>query len=165
MSAPVTWFEITSRNSIALREFYAQTFGWQMQPMEGDQPYAVVETGGEGGDLGGIGDAAGANRVTFYIAVDDPQAYLDRVERSRRASRHPPDRRARRRHLRPLCRSGGKRHRPHDARLMAGATLLIEYLVDDPSEWRRIFDADPLGRSAQEPPATRSNMTPMTSDT
>jgi hypothetical protein len=26
------------------------------------------------------------------------------------------------------------------------ATLLIEYRVDDVSEWRRIFDADPLDR-------------------
>jgi predicted enzyme related to lactoylglutathione lyase len=29
---------------------------------------------------GGIGAAEGPNQVTFYIEVDDPQAYLDRVE-------------------------------------------------------------------------------------
>lgn len=80
MSAPVTWFEITSSNSLALRDFYAGVFGWRMQPLEGGTPYAVVDTGAEGGIAGGIAEAANANRVTFYIAVDDPQAYLDRIE-------------------------------------------------------------------------------------
>jgi predicted enzyme related to lactoylglutathione lyase len=36
--------------------------------------------GAEGGIGGGIGDAQGPNQVVFYIEVDDPQAYLDRVE-------------------------------------------------------------------------------------
>jgi uncharacterized protein len=76
-AAPVTWFEITSSNSLALRDFYASVFGWAMQPLESETPYAVVDTGVDGGIAGGIGEAAGANRVTFYIAVDDPQAYLD----------------------------------------------------------------------------------------
>lgn len=82
MNAPVTWFEITSHNSMKLRDFYAETFGWQMQPLESELPYAVVDTGGEGGIAGGIGESANANRVTFYIAVDNPQAYLDRVEQA-----------------------------------------------------------------------------------
>lgn len=30
--------------------------------------------------------------------------------------------------------------------MMADATLLIEYRVDDPVGWRRMFDADPLER-------------------
>jgi uncharacterized protein len=82
MAAPVTWFEISSRNSVALRDFYAGVFGWNLQPVEGDQPYAVVEAGGEGGIAGGIGEADGTNQILFYIEVDDPQAYLDRIERA-----------------------------------------------------------------------------------
>ncbi len=32
MGNPVTWFEINSKNSVALRDFYADLFGWQMSP-------------------------------------------------------------------------------------------------------------------------------------
>ena len=146
MGAPVTWFEITSHNSVGLRDFYAQTFGWQMQPMEGGQPYAVVDTGGDGGISGGIGDAANANRVTFYIAVDDPQAYLDRIEQAGGRIVIPltvvPDVVT----FALFADPEGNVIGLTTLDSMAGATLLIEYRVDDPVEWRRIFDADPLDR-------------------
>ena len=42
--------------------------------------YGIVDTHGEGGIGGGIAQGDGESRVTFYIQVDDPQAYLDRAE-------------------------------------------------------------------------------------
>jgi predicted enzyme related to lactoylglutathione lyase len=79
MGAPVTWFEISSANSKDLREFYATAFDWRLNPVEGF-PYALVDTGVEGAIPGGIGEAQGPNQVIFYVEVDDPQAYLDRIE-------------------------------------------------------------------------------------
>ena len=82
MGAPVTWFEINSGNSTALREFYAELFGWSVRPVLDAPPYALVDTGRDGAIGGGIADAARYNQVIFYIEVDDPQAYLDRLERA-----------------------------------------------------------------------------------
>jgi uncharacterized protein len=79
MGNPVTWFEINSANSVALRDFYADLFGWRMEPYPGDPPYALVNTGSAGAIGGGIGEADGSSRALFYIEVDDPQVYLDRI--------------------------------------------------------------------------------------
>jgi uncharacterized protein len=81
MGAPVTWFEINTTDSKAVRRFYAELFGWQLQIID-EVNYALVDTGAEGAIGGGIGDARGPNQVTFYIEVDDPQAYLDRIEQA-----------------------------------------------------------------------------------
>lgn len=78
MANPVVHWEIGARDPGKQREFYARLFGWKMQ----DHPpmnYVTVDTGG-GGINGGIlrspGDMA---YVTFYVQVDDPQAYLDKA--------------------------------------------------------------------------------------
>lgn len=42
--------------------------------------YGIVDTHAEGSIGGGIAAADGPNHVTFYVAVDDPQAYLDKIE-------------------------------------------------------------------------------------
>ena len=81
MGAPVTWFEISTTEAKAVREFYADLFGWNLQVVE-EANYALVDTGVEGAIGGGIGEAQGANQVMFYIEVDDPQAYLDRIEKA-----------------------------------------------------------------------------------
>jgi predicted enzyme related to lactoylglutathione lyase len=79
MGAPVTWFEINSSDAKAVREFYAELFGWKLDVLE-EAGYAMVDTGVEGAIGGGIGEAQGPNRVVFYIEVDEPQAFLDRIE-------------------------------------------------------------------------------------
>ena len=79
MGAPVVHFEIQSKDPKKLHEFYSSIFGWHIDasnPMN----YGVVDTHGEGGIGGGIGGAEGPNMVTFYIAVDDPQAHLEKIE-------------------------------------------------------------------------------------
>jgi len=81
MGAPITWFEISTSKSKTLRDFYAKIFGWKLQVLD-DMDYALVDTQSEQGIGGGIGEARGPNQVSFYIEVDDPQAYLDRVEKA-----------------------------------------------------------------------------------
>jgi predicted enzyme related to lactoylglutathione lyase len=76
----VAWFEVTGRDGEKLQQFYGGLFGWKINasnPMR----YGMVEAGG-GGIGGGIGQSQnGGNQVTFYVAVDDPQTYLDKAER------------------------------------------------------------------------------------
>ena len=79
MGQPVVHFEITGRNGKRLQDFYAKLFGWKIDasnPMN----YGIVDTQSEGGIGGGIGPTDGESGVTFYIEVDDPQAYVDRIE-------------------------------------------------------------------------------------
>lgn len=81
MGDPVTWFEISTSEAKAVREFYAELFGWNLQILDAHN-YALVDTGVEGAVAGGIGEARGPNQVVFYIEVNDPQAYPDRIEES-----------------------------------------------------------------------------------
>jgi predicted enzyme related to lactoylglutathione lyase len=81
MRAPVTWFEITNSDAKAAQAFYAKLFGWNLQVLE-EANYALVDTGVESAIGGGIGQAQGPNQVVFYIEVDDPQAYPDRIEQA-----------------------------------------------------------------------------------
>jgi len=81
MGAPVVHFEILGQNGKALQEFYANLFGWKINA---DNPmgYGLVDTDSDGKGIGG--GIGGANEgepgwVTFYVEVDNLQAYLDKV--------------------------------------------------------------------------------------
>ena len=79
MGQPVVHFEILGKDAKKLQEFYAGLFDWHIDannPMN----YGIVDTHGDGGIGGGIGPAQGPNQVTFYVQVDDPQAYLNNIE-------------------------------------------------------------------------------------
>ena len=83
MPNPVTWFELIGRDSVALQGFYRDVFGWKVGPPSGPEMgnYAMVDNEGQGIG-GGIGAAMGPQdqpRVTIYIQVDDPDAYLAKV--------------------------------------------------------------------------------------
>jgi predicted enzyme related to lactoylglutathione lyase len=78
MGSPVTWFEINSTHPTKLHEFYAKAFGWKIRPVTGMNS-AMVDTDSGAGIAGSIGEAEGSSQVTFYVEVDDPQSYLDRV--------------------------------------------------------------------------------------
>jgi uncharacterized protein len=81
MEAPVTWFEVNTSDAKSAREFYGTIFGWKLQVLE-ETNYALVDVGVEGAIGGGIGEAQGPNQVVFYIEVDDPTTYLDRIEQA-----------------------------------------------------------------------------------
>src|SRR2546426_12639132 len=81
MANPVTWFEVTGKDGKKLQDFYSGVFGWKINA-DNPMQYGIVDAGDTGGGIGGgisAGDG-GTKQVTFYIAVDNPQAYLDKVE-------------------------------------------------------------------------------------
>jgi predicted enzyme related to lactoylglutathione lyase len=77
MTNPVMHFEIMGKDAIALQKFYADIFGWKLTPPMAEMGnYSLYDNEGKGIG-GGIGE--GDSRVTVYIEVDDPQAYMDKV--------------------------------------------------------------------------------------
>lgn len=81
MPHPVTWFEITGNDSNKLLSFYKSVFDWKVEsaPMPDGSSYHMV-AGEEGGIGGGISQGPGGGHVTVYVEVDDPDAYLKKVE-------------------------------------------------------------------------------------
>ena len=79
MPNPVVHFEVTGKDGKKLQSWYSDIFGWKVNA-ENPMDYGIVDAQGSG-IAGGI--SAGENGeklVTFYIAVADPQAALDKVE-------------------------------------------------------------------------------------
>ncbi len=82
MQNPVVWFEIVGKDGEKLRRFYTELFGWKIDGATADSDYGLVQAAG-GGIGGGVGKSedGGAGHVTFFVEVDDPKAYLARVEK------------------------------------------------------------------------------------
>ena len=79
MPNPVTHFEIQSADAEKTRAFFQDVFSWHLNGMP-EMGYALVDTQTESGIGGGIGESPdGQTYVSFYIEVDDAQAYLDKV--------------------------------------------------------------------------------------
>jgi uncharacterized protein len=76
----VAWFEITGKDGPALQQFYARLFDWHIQDAGDGSGYGVVQAA-QGGIGGGVGAAQDGDtgRVTFYVEVDDPAAYLQKA--------------------------------------------------------------------------------------
>ena len=76
----VAWFEVTGKDGAKLQDFYRRVFGWQVQDAGDGSGYGLVQPGdkGIGGGIGAAQDG-GPGQVTFYVEVDDPNAYLARV--------------------------------------------------------------------------------------
>lgn len=76
MSNPVIHFEVVGGDANGLQRFYAEAFGWRIEPAASG--YAMALTGSDRGIHGGIGapPEGGAGRVTFYIEVADLEATL-----------------------------------------------------------------------------------------
>jgi uncharacterized protein len=80
MPNPVVHFEVIGKNAKKLQDFYNGVFRWKISA-ENPMNYGIIEAQGSGiggGVSGGAGDGS-QSYVTFYIEVDDPQAYLDKV--------------------------------------------------------------------------------------
>jgi predicted enzyme related to lactoylglutathione lyase len=75
---PVVHFEIGCRDSAKTGDFYSKLFDWQINVAG---PASVIQTGaGKGidGHITSLGHEP-QNYVTFYVEVDDIQAYLDKA--------------------------------------------------------------------------------------
>ena len=82
MAAPVVHWEINAKDGKRAQEFYASLFDWKINA---DNPmnYGLVDTGSKEGARGGIGqnsDSQPGPSVTFYVQVNDLQAYLAKAE-------------------------------------------------------------------------------------
>lgn len=78
MPNPVVHFEVLGKDGKKSQKFYGDLFGWHIDssnPMN----YGVVDTHA-GGINGGVAQAPATPQLTFYVAVDDLQKYLDKVE-------------------------------------------------------------------------------------
>jgi predicted enzyme related to lactoylglutathione lyase len=92
MPNPVIHFEITTKNADALSDFFRKAFDWEIAGAhpgtgrDGIPKYLIVRPTGEEFPQrcinGGIGETPAGydGHVTFYIAVDDVGAALDKVE-------------------------------------------------------------------------------------
>ena len=79
MADKVVHFEVVGKDAAKLHQFYGSLFGWNVNA-ENPMNYGIVDAA-EAGIGGGIGQAeSGSGHVTFYVGVDDPQAYLDKAE-------------------------------------------------------------------------------------
>jgi predicted enzyme related to lactoylglutathione lyase len=78
MGQPVVHFEIGCRDSAKTADFFNRLFDWQMQPMG---PATMINTGTGAGIQGHISSLGHEphNYTTFYVQVDNVQAYLDKV--------------------------------------------------------------------------------------
>ena len=77
MPHPVVHFEIGCRDTAKTREFFSGLFGWQID----SGPMGAVNTGSAEGVQGHI-TALGHEPfqyTTFYVEVEDVQAYLDKA--------------------------------------------------------------------------------------
>lgn len=83
MGNPVVHFEFYAKDIKAQSNFYAETFGWDMNAHE-ESGYVMFNTGSEEGIGGGGIQMDGEHEgmkpyITFYIQVDDLQESLAKV--------------------------------------------------------------------------------------
>jgi predicted enzyme related to lactoylglutathione lyase len=75
-------FEVVSSRPERAQAFYSDLFDWTVDVDPSMGGYGLVDTGVEGGVIGGIGPsmAPGDTGVKVYVRVDDLGAYLDKAE-------------------------------------------------------------------------------------
>lgn len=81
MPNPVVHFEVIGKDAKKLHDFYGRLFDWKIQDMGPEMGnYGMIEAEGGHGIGGGIGAGQESQSfVTFYVEVDNPQAYLDKA--------------------------------------------------------------------------------------
>jgi predicted enzyme related to lactoylglutathione lyase len=78
MASPVVHFEIGSKDSAALAEFYSSVFGWSFAPLGVAQALVGGAEGGPTGMLNALGHPP-ETYVMVYIQTDDLGAAITRV--------------------------------------------------------------------------------------
>jgi len=92
MGNPVCHFEISGKDYKKSMTFYKDLFDWEISEYEG-MPYGMVAAGAEKGAIGGgIGPVQEGQQpgLTFYVMVEDLQAYLDKAVKLGGKSVVPP---------------------------------------------------------------------------
>ena len=81
MPNPVVHFEIGCVDTEAQQKFYGTLFDWTITRASEEWNYGLVqcEEGGIGGGISPSDEDIPKPMVTFYVQVDDLQAYLDKA--------------------------------------------------------------------------------------
>jgi len=86
MGQPVVHFEVVGKDGKKLQQYYGELFGWEIDG-DNDMNYGMVAREGNlGRDGVGIGGGVGQGpegydgHVTFYVAVPDVEAALQKAE-------------------------------------------------------------------------------------
>lgn len=89
MPQPVVHFEIGCRDSAKTSEFYSKLFDWKIEQMG---PAGMINTGSTEGIQGHITSLGHEphNYVTFYVQVEDLQAFLDKAAKLGGKTMVPP---------------------------------------------------------------------------
>jgi len=77
MPHPVVHFEIGCKDTKATQEFYSKLFDWKID-VQGPAAMIAAEPGGITGHISSLGHEP-HHYTTFYVAVDDVQAYLNKA--------------------------------------------------------------------------------------
>lgn len=79
-SHPICHVEFSANDLASAGKFYSDLFGWQVQQIP-EMHYATFGTGQEpGGGFSQVGEGATAGQTTVYVATDDIDATLAKVE-------------------------------------------------------------------------------------
>ena len=81
MAHPVVHWELSSKNSEKLQQFYTSLFDWHVEQQK-SMDYGAVRTGGKDGIDGGIFQDVNIDPpyVTFYVQADDLHASLGKAQ-------------------------------------------------------------------------------------
>jgi predicted enzyme related to lactoylglutathione lyase len=86
MGQPVVHFEVVGKDGEKLQQYYSELFGWEIQVDNAMNYGMVAREGNVGRDGVGIGGGVGQGpegydgHVTFYVAVPDVEAALQKAE-------------------------------------------------------------------------------------
>ena len=74
-------FSRSAASTPTLSRSYGKLFDWEITPVSEEWNYGLVQhsEGGIGGGISDSGDDPAKPMVTFYVQVDDLQAYLDKA--------------------------------------------------------------------------------------
>jgi predicted enzyme related to lactoylglutathione lyase len=86
MGRPVVHFEVIGKDPEAIRSYYAEMFGWEMDASN-PMGYGIIQREGNTNEEGaGIGGGVGGGpegyegHLTFYVEVPDAEAALQKAE-------------------------------------------------------------------------------------
>ena len=79
MPNPVVHFEVNGRDGAKLQKFYADAFDWKITVF-GPMNYGLIDAQAQGSGIGGGIGQEDTPIATFYVEVDDPAAYLKKVQ-------------------------------------------------------------------------------------
>ena len=86
MGQPVVHFEVVGKDGQKLQQYYSELFGWEIEVDNPMNYVMVAREGNVGRDGVGIGGGVGQGpegydgHVTFYVAVPDVEAALQKAE-------------------------------------------------------------------------------------